>query len=40
MLIESYSYAAADVYFLYMQKPYILYFLDFRIINDAIFHSF
>ena len=37
MLIR--SYAAADVCFLYMQKPYILYFSAFRIDNDAIFCS-
>ena len=39
ILIESYSYAAADIYFLYIQKRYILYFWDFRINNDAIVHS-
>ena len=32
-------YAAADVCFLYIQKPYILYFSNFCINNDTIFHS-
>ena len=32
-------YAAADVCFLYIQKPYILYFSNSRINNDAIFRS-
>ena len=32
-------YVAADVCFLYIHKPYILYFSNFRINNDAIFHS-
>ena len=33
------SYMATDVCFLYIQKLYILYFLNFRISNDAFFHS-
>ena len=30
-------YAAADGCFLYIQKPYILYFSNFRINSDVIF---
>ena len=32
-------HAVDDVCFLYAQKPYILYFLNFQINNDAIFCS-
>ena len=32
-------YAAADVCFLHTQKPYLLYFSNSRIYNDAIFRS-
>ena len=32
-------YAAADICFLYIQKPYILCFPNFRINSDAIFRS-
>ena len=37
--IVNLSYEATGVCFLYMQKLYILYFLNFRISNDASFHS-
>ena len=32
-------YAAANVRFLHKQKPYILYFWNFCINNNTIFHS-
>ena len=36
--VDRIKYVVADVCFLYIQKPYILYFSNFRINNDAIFH--